>query len=481
LAAVAFAKAAPAQPDRGYGWQAGRSLGPQALSLSVSWPLRTSMPTPRSEYDVIVIGGGPAGSTVSTLIADAGYSTGLFERERFPRFHIGESLIPETYWVLKKLGMLEKMQRSHFVKKYSVQFVNANGKLSAPFYFWDNKPHECSQTWQVSRSEFDLMMLDNAREHGVDAHEGVHVLEVLFDGDRATGVRIKDGDGVRREIRATVVVDASGQAAMLQNRFKLRLWDPVLNKGAIWTYWEGAYRDTGRDEGATMVLQTADRQGWFWYIPLHDNIVSVGVVAPFDHLFKNRPGHEQTYNEEVEKCPAVKQRVSGATRVTGYFVTRDYSYRSKQVAGDGWVLVGDAFGFLDPLYSSGVLLALKSGELAADAIVEGLQRGDTTGAQLGKWGDGFNAGVDRMRRLVCEYYDGFSFGNFVRNYPELRGTVTDLLIGDLFTDRVDKVWGPMESLYPPDKRAIPTWKAGVPPDQVPEKANELILPEGRRP
>ena len=434
-----------------------------------------------SDYDVVVIGGGPAGSTTSTLLAQRGLRVAVYERERFPRFHIGESLIPETYWVLKRLNMLPKMQRSHFVKKYSVQFVNASGKLSAPFYFWDNKPHECSQTWQVVRSEFDQMMLENAREHGVDAQEGVHVLDVLFEGGRAVGVRIKDAHGVRREVRAAVVVDASGQAAFLQNRFKLRLWDPVLNKGAIWTYWQGAYRDTGRDEGATMVLQTADRSGWFWYIPLHDDIVSVGVVAPFNYLFKGRSSHERTYEEEVERASAVKERVRGATRVTGYFVTRDYSYRSTQVAGDGWVLVGDAFGFLDPLYSSGVLLALKSGELASEAIVEGLQAGNTTAAQLGKWGPAFNDGVDRMRRLVCEYYDGFSFGNFVRAYPELRGTVTDLLIGDLFTDRVDKVWAPMESLYPPDKRPIPSWRAGTTVDEAHDKANELVLPEGRRP
>src|SRR5688572_22535556 len=431
--------------------------------------------------DVIVIGGGPAGSTVSTLIAQRGRSVRLFEREHFPRFHIGESLIPETYWVLERLNMLPKLRQSHFVKKYSVQFVNARGKLSAPFYFADNKPHECSQTWQVVRSEFDQMMLENAREHGVDAHEGVHVLDVLFENDRAVGVRIKGPDGVPREIRARVVVDASGQAALLQNRLKLRVWDPVLNKGAIWTYWQGAYRDNGRDEGATMVLQTGDKHGWFWYIPLHDDIVSVGVVGPFDHLFKGRGGHEQTYQEEVERCPAVARRVAGATRVTGYFATKDYSYRSTATAGDGWVLVGDAWGFLDPLYSSGVLIALKSGQLAADAIVEGLAAGDTSGAQLGKWGAAFNTGVDRMRRLVCEYYDGFSFGEFVRRYPELRGAITDLLIGDLFTDTRDRVWAPMESLYPPGKAPIPPWFAGSAAEEVPDKHSDLTLPAGHRP
>jgi flavin-dependent dehydrogenase len=432
-------------------------------------------------YDVVVIGGGPAGSTTATLLAQAGTKVALFEREKFPRFHIGESLIPETYWVLKRLNMLPKMHRSHFIKKYSVQFVNANGRLSAPFYFWDNKPHECSQTWQVVRSEFDQMLLENAREHGAEAYDGVHVVDVRFDGDRATGVRIKEPDGTRRDVAAAVVVDASGQAGLLQNRFKLRVWDPVLNKGAIWTYWQGAYRDTGRDEGATMVLQTADRQGWFWYIPLHDNIVSVGVVAPFDSLFRGRDGHERTYTEEVERCPAVRDRVAPATRVTGYFATRDYSYRSKAVAGNGWVLAGDAFQFLDPLYSSGVLLALKSGELVADTIVDALKDGDTSAARLGWWGPTFNEGVDRMRRLVCEYYAGFSFGQFVRKYPELTGTVTDLLIGDLFTDRVDSVWAPMETLYPPDHRRIPAWHEGQTPEEARHKSNELVLPDGRRP
>ncbi len=377
--------------------------------------------------------------------------------------------------------MLPKMQKSHFVKKYSVQFVSASGRNSAPFYFWDNKPHPCSQTWQVVRSEFDQLMLDNAREHGVRAHEGIRVHDVLFEGERAVGVRIKEGEGPLRDVHARVVVDASGQNGLLMNRLRLRVWDPTLNKGAIWTYWEGAYRDTGRDEGATLVIQTGNKNGWFWYIPLHHDMVSVGVVAPFDYLFKGRGGYPETYQEEVAGCPGVKERVAKARRATGHFATKDYSYRSTKVAGDGWVLVGDAFGFLDPLYSSGVLLALKSGQLAADAIAEGLATGDTSAAQLGKWGPGFNEGVDRMRRLVCEYYEGFNFGNMVRQFPEMRGTLTDLLIGDLFTDRVDKVWKPLESLYDQGKPRIPSWNEGTPAEGEPGKANELTLPDGHRP
>lgn len=428
--------------------------------------------------DVVVVGGGPAGSTVSTLAAQRGLKVMLYEREAFPRFHIGESLIPETYWVFQRLKMLDTMKASPFVKKFSVQFINAAGKESAPFYFHDNKPHECSQTWQVIRSEFDRMMLDNARAQGVEVHQPARVLEVLFDGDRAVGVKVQREGAAPEEVRAKVVVDASGQSTMLQNRFKLRLWDPVLNKGAIWSYWRGAYRDTGKDEGATVVIQTTNKQGWWWYIPQHDDTISVGVVAPFDYLFKGRGTHEQTYEEEVAACPAVQRRLSGAVRATGYFATKDYSYRSREVAGNGWVLVGDAFGFLDPLYSSGVLLALKSGELAADAIADGLEKGDTSAAQLGRWGEMFNKGVDRMRRLVCEYYDGFSFGKFIKEFPHLRGKVTDLLIGDLFTDKVDEVWEPMESLYPPDKKTIPTWSDGTATEVMPDKVNELFLPPG---
>lgn len=402
-----------------------------------------------AEYDVVVIGGGPSGTTTATLIAQKGYKVALYERDHFPRFHIGESLIPQTYWVLERLNMLPKMKNSHFVRKYSVQFVTDKGRLSEPFYFCDHKPHESSQTWQVRRSEFDHLMLENTREHGVDVFEGARVHEVIFEGERATGVRVsREGSPGIEDVRAKVVVDASGQQTMILSKLGMREWDPLLKKAALWTYWKGAYRDVGRDEGATVVMQIQGKQGWFWYIPLHDDIISVGVVAHHDYLFRNRgtTDFEEIYFQEVAKCPGLQPRIANAERSDIFRAQKEYSYRSKQAAGDGWVMVGDAFGFLDPLYSSGVLLALKSGQLAADAITAGLEKGDTSKAQLGAWEGEFTRGMDRMRRLVCEFYEGFSFGRFVKRHPHLKGYVTDVLIGDIFKDDVDVLWPLMDEM-----------------------------------
>src|SRR5207302_732534 len=173
-------------------------------------------------------------------------------------------------------------------------------------------------------------------------------------------------------------------------------------------------------------------------------------VASYEDLFKSRPGktHEQIYFEEVDRCPGLKPRLANAKRVAPFRAAKEYSYRAKKAAGDGWVLCGDAFAFLDPLYSSGVLLALTSGQFAADAVVEGLRTGDLSGEQLSKWQAEFARGVDRMRRLVCAFYEGFSFGRFVKAHPHLKGHLTDLLIGDLFRDEVDDVWEPMQEMYP---------------------------------
>ncbi len=391
--------------------------------------------------DVVVIGGGPAGATTATLIAQAGYRVQLFERETFPRFHIGESLIPETYWVLERLGLLSKLRGSPFVEKRSVQFVTEHGKLSEPFFFHQHRPNISSQTWQVRRAEFDQMMLNNAREQGVQVHENHRVMEALFDGSRCTGVKVRDeATGLECEVPATVVVGASGQSSVIMSRLGLRKWDPELKKAAVWTYFKGAFRDSEANSGATIILQTAGKAGWFWYIPLQDNITSVGVVAGYDYLFKDREQKdlESIFNTELSRCVGLQPRLQGAERVDQYRAAKEYSYRSEEAAGDGWVLVGDAYGFLDPLYSSGVLLALKSGQLAADAVIDGLATGNTSAAQLGRWSPDYVLGMERMRKLVLAFYKGFNFGKFVMAHPGRKGDITDLLIGDLFNPKLDE-------------------------------------------
>ena len=403
---------------------------------------------PPAEPDVIVIGGGPSGSATATLLAQKGYRVEVFERDHFPRFHIGESLIPHTYHVLDRLGMLPKMQASHFTHKHSVQFVTEYGKLSEPFYFHDHEPNDVSQTWQVRRAEFDQMLMTNAREHGVTVHEGARVLEVLFEGTRAVGIRVKPEGQPERILKAKVIVDASGQSSMIIDKLNLRAWDPELKKAAVWTYWKGAYRDEGKDAGATIVLQTKGKAGWFWYIPLHDDVISVGVVASKEYLFDNRSTKdlEALYFEEVENCPGLQPRLENATRCDIFRAQKEYSYRAKQAAGDGWVLVGDAFGFLDPLYSSGVLLALTSAGMAADAIGDALVANDTSEVRLRSWEANYIKGMDRMRRLVCEFYDGMNFGKLVRRNPEKKGLITDVLIGNLFKDEVDELWPLIDAL-----------------------------------
>jgi flavin-dependent dehydrogenase len=394
--------------------------------------------------EVVVLGGGPAGSTVATLIAQAGHSVRLYEREKFPRFHIGESFMPDTYWVLRRLGMLDQMKSSHFVPKYSVQFVSDAGKESQPFYFFENNPHECTKTWQVLRSEFDEMLLRNAEAHGVEVREEVRVLDVTFEGDRQTGVRVRAKDGFEQVVTPRVVIDATGQSSLVANRLKLRQPDQRLKKASVWSYFRGAKREPEKvDEGATLVLQLKDKLGWFWYIPQHDDIVSVGVVSDLDYLFRDASSLEEVFHREVENCPALKRRIEGSTRVAEFRTTKDFSYRTTRLAGEGWVLIGDAVGFLDPIYSSGLQLAFRSGMMAADAVIDGLRKGDLSGSQLGQWGPEFLRGMDRLKKLVYAFYDGFSFGKFVMKYPHMKRHITDLLIGDVFKDSLDEVWEPM--------------------------------------
>jgi len=389
----------------------------------------------------VIIGGGPAGSAAAAVLAEAGIQTVLLERENFPRFHIGESLMTESYWTFERIGLLERLKASDFPRKYSVQFVSENGKPSRPFYFYESNPHESSVTWQVDRAELDAMLIDNARAKGAEVVTGVKVERVLFDGTKASGVCGTGADGEEIEFRAQVVVDATGLQSLLSRQLGIMRKDPKLDKAAVYAHFEGGRRDSGIDEGATVILHTKGNRGWFWYIPLSRNRASVGVVGSAGELIKGRGKPEKVLEDEIAACPAVKERLATASRISPVHVTSDYTWRSTHCAGDGYVILGDAFGFIDPIYSSGVHLALKSGELAADAIVEAFKVGDLSGERLGTFGEKLAGGMEALRKLVYAFYTpGFSFANFVSQHPEHRPKLVQLLIGDVFREPIRDIF-----------------------------------------
>ncbi len=425
-----------------------------------------------NSFDVIVIGGGPAGSTISTILAREGRTVVLFEKEEFPRHHIGESLMTDTYWTFKRMGLLEKLKAGPFVRKYSVQFANASGKESRPFYFFEAMHHESAVTWQVTRSEFDKLLIEHAADQGAHVHQGAAVKRVLFEGDKAVGVEVQMKDGSRQTFSSNVVVDATGQSAMLSNKFRWRVRDPKLKKAVLYSYFKGAHREPDLNGGATLVLRTPPGSGgWFWYIPLENDVTSVGIVANPEYLLKGR-GQDlgEIFKEEIEKCEAVRKRVESGTRVDKIYSILDYSYRSKRNAGNGFIIIGDAYGFLDPIYSSGVLLALKMAELAADAIHDSFKNNDFSANRLGQFQTKLDKGIESMRKLVYAFYnDGFSFAGFLRKYPDQRVIFINLLIGDVFRDGVDEVYGPLSEfaeIPPPLYEELDTAPIKADPEEV---------------
>ena len=399
-----------------------------------------------SERSVVVLGGGPAGATVSALLADRGHDVLLLERETFPRFHIGESLIPETYWTLEKLGVLGQLESSRSPVKASVQFISEAGKASRPFYFFERKSDKSSYTWQVERSWFDQMLLENAKEKGVDVRLGVTAKDVVLDGNRVLGVEASTVDGDTVVIHSRVLVDATGLNSIVSRKLGLRKKDPCLAKASVFAHYENGRRDPGIDEGATLIVHTPGNRGWFWYIPLADNRVSVGVVASPEELFNNGMSMDAILDREIRHCPTIAQRLVEARRVLPAQVVADYSYRAVRCAGNGWVLVGDAFGFIDPIYSTGIFLALKSGEMAAESIAEALRRRDCSAEALGSFATQFVPGVDALRKLVYAFYTpGFSFARFVQEHPEHRERLIDLLVGDVFKEGVTDIFEDLKS------------------------------------
>ncbi len=386
-----------------------------------------------NEYDAVILGGGPAGASAAAVLAEKGRRVVVVEREKFPRYKVGESLIPYCYFPLERIGMNEKLRHSNFTKKYSVQFAAMDGRISTPFYFFQHLEHEASQTWQVVRSEFDTLMLDNAKEKGAEVMFETAAKRLLVDGDRCLGLEVEQ-HGETFHIEAPMTIDCGGRHGFAATQLGWIVPDPQLNKVAIWSYYKGGKRDEGYDEGATTVAYLPQK-GWFWYIPLPNGIISLGVVADRKYLYRDGKNIEAILEREISENKWIADHLAGAERVESIQVTAEYSYRSKYCASDGLVLAGDAFSFLDPVFSSGVFLALQSGVMVGDAVDAALTAGDTSAGRFAVYGDELCNGIEAMRKLVYAFYDtSFSFGRVLKKHPELKGDLTDCLIGNLSKD-----------------------------------------------
>lgn len=387
-------------------------------------------------FDAVIIGAGPAGCACATILAQHGRNVLVLEREKFPRYHIGESLIPFTYPSLERLGLIPKLRASGFVKKYSVQFVAPSGRASQPFYFYNRYDRDSiAQTWQVLRSEFDSLVVENTRQHGAEVREETEVVEFIKEGDRVVGVEARDKTGRTFEVRAPITVDATGREAMAATRHAWRRGDPKLNKVAVWTYYDGAQRDEGIDAGATTVAFIPNK-GWFWYIPQHNNRVSVGVVADGKYLCRDGlKDPKAIFQREIPQNKWIESHLAGGVCTEEYWLTAEYTFRSEYCAADGLLLVGDAYGFLDPVFSSGLMLAFKSGVLAGDAIDQALQAGDCDAHRFGDYAKVMHEGIENMRKLVYAFYDPqVSFRTLTDDHPHLNGPLTDCLSGDINRD-----------------------------------------------
>ncbi len=401
------------------------------------------------EYDALIIGAGPSGSSAAAILAEHGHRVLILEREKFPRYHIGESLIPFTFAPLERLGLIPKLKQSHFVKKFSVLFVQPDGSATQPFYFFTRYDRETvAQSWQVLRSEFDQMLLDHARERGAEVREETSVTELIKEDGRVVGVRAADKSGRITEYRARITLDCTGKEAFAATRNGWRERDPYLNKVAVWTYYQGSKRGEGIDEGQTTVAFVPEK-GWFWHIPQHNDRVSVGVVAEGKYLSRGGvKSPKEMFHREVDENLWIKDRLSTGASTGEYWITSEYSHHARHCAAPGLLLLGDAFAFLDPVFSSGVMLALKSGVLAGDEIHRGLLEGDLSPARFSEYGATIRQGIENMRKLVYAFYSpGFSFGQVIKRYPDSAGEITDCLSGDVNKD-FTQLWSRIREFVP---------------------------------
>ena len=425
------------------------SFSPRSSKFCLPQITAVKMSKQPHHYDAILIGGGPAGSSGAAMLAEYGHRVLVLEREKFPRYHIGESLIPFTFGPLERIGMIPKMKASHFVKKYSVTFVQPDGQRSQPFYFFNRYDRETvAQTWQVLRSEFDQMLLDNAREKGAEVREETTVNRLLMDGEQR---RRRRGHGQDRrrtyEVRAPITLDCSGKEAFTSNRHGWRMRDPYLNKIAVWTYYKDRKREPGIDEGATTVAYVPEK-GWFWHIPQHNDMVSVGVVAEGKYLTRGGVKDPKRNLPSRGRGEPLDQGPLSA----GQSDRRIFHHQRIQPPLALLRRAGPAAG------RRCFRLSRSGFQQRRDARAEerhagrrsrsrGLARRRSFARAFRGLRRSHAPGVENMRKLVYAFYDPkFSF-RVIDKYPEAAGEITDCLSGDVNKD-FSELWEKISEFVP---------------------------------
>lgn len=316
--------------------------------------------------DVLVIGGGPAGATVSTLLAERGHRVVVLDKDRHPRFHIGESLLPANLPLFERLGVAEEV-RAIGMYKPGAEFVSPHHEHTQTFLFADAWDKSMPHAYQVKRAEFDEVLLRNAARKGVEVVEGCKATDVSFESDAGVRVKARADDGTECRWHARFLVDASGRDTFLANRFRIKERNPRHNSSAVYAHFRHARRHEGEFEGNITIFWF--EHGWFWFIPMSNDTTSIGMVTWPYHM-KTRAGRslEQFMLDNIATCPKLQERLAQAERVTPVEATGNFSYVSQRNHGANYLMLGDAFAFIDPVFSSGVWLAMHSGVIGADTV-----------------------------------------------------------------------------------------------------------------